>query len=472
MQSALDLQAALAQAIRAAGIPGAALAVWSGDDLTAVAAGVLDVTSGVATAPDSLFQVGSITKTLTATLVLQLRDQGLLSLDDPLAKHLPDLADGPIADVRIRSLLSHAGGIAADIVEDTGDGDDCVARFAAILGRRQPLFAPDLLASYSNPGYVLLGAVCERVAGKCWDALLRDNILVPGQLRHTATRPDELSKLNSSCAVGHYCDPASGRAAPIPGERRLLCCGSHLRSCGPGGYTLHSTAADMVRFARALVTGAPALLAPQSFAEMLVPNTTSLTLPDSPIYGLAWALGQIGGVRVASHGGATTGNNSLLWMAPDKHFAFALLTNTGNGIALLNGLLKDIIASVPGIDLSAPQPPHPPSQPPEAVPAPAIDPTRYAGDYGGGAALFHVRADGDGLVIDYEHMERPDSPQRSGRALLTPLDESRFLSRAADAPGPATPIRFVWLDQRHARADALFFMGRAYRRLDGPGDQR
>ncbi|MFA6311089.1 MAG: serine hydrolase domain-containing protein [Sterolibacterium sp.] len=448
----LDLQAKLTQAIEAAGIPGASVAVWHGEEESLAAAGVLNRATGVEATPDSVFQAGSITKVLTATLLLQLREQGRLDLGDTLGKHLPRMAGTPLEQIPLLCLLSHRGGIPCDIEDDTGNGADCISRFVDLLARREVLYPPGLLAAYSNAGYVLLGAVCEQVTGRSWDDLLRDNILIPAGMSHSFTQPIEIPRFRA--AMGHYCDAATRQATLVPNVGLP-------RSGGPGGMTLWASAPDLIRVARALIDGTPELLSRPAFAEMLTPQPEAIKLPYSPTYGYAWALGEIDGLKVASHAGATIGQNSLLWTVPEKRFAVALLTNSGNGIALLGGLLQDIVTACLGVSLPRAQLP---SVSPTPILASALDPQRYVGDYGGGTALFHVRANGNELSVDYERLARPDSPQTSGRVLLTPVDGQVFLSRPADAPGPSLPLQFVTLPGA-ARPNVLYALGRAYRRL-------
>ena len=106
----IELQAKLADAIRSAGMPGASVCVWFGEAEWSAAAGVLNVQTGVEATTDSVFQIGSITKALTATLILQFRDKGLLDLNDPLGKYLPRLQGTSLENIPILCLLGHSGG--------------------------------------------------------------------------------------------------------------------------------------------------------------------------------------------------------------------------------------------------------------------------------------------------------------------------------------------------------------------------
>ena len=127
-------------------VPGAQLGILrlagegADDELVTVASGILNVDTGVATTTDSLFQIGSISKVWTATVAMQLVDEGLLDLDAPVVEVLPELrlADPDVTkQVTLRHLLTHTSGIDGDVFTDTGRGDDCLEKYVALLGRRR-----------------------------------------------------------------------------------------------------------------------------------------------------------------------------------------------------------------------------------------------------------------------------------------------------------------------------------------------
>ena len=153
---------------------------------------------------DSLFQIGSITKVWTATVVMQLVDEGLLELDTPVVEVLPELrlSDPDVTkSVTIRHLLTHTSGIDGDVFTDTGRGDDCLEKYVDLLaeaGQNHPLGAT---WSYCNSGFSLLGRVIEKLTGTTWDPALRDRLFTPLGLTRTVTLPEEA--LLHSAAVGH-----------------------------------------------------------------------------------------------------------------------------------------------------------------------------------------------------------------------------------------------------------------------------
>ncbi len=157
--------AALAREFR---VPGASLAVMAGDDVFATACGVLNVRTGVEATPDSVFQMGSITKVWTTTLVMQLVDEGRLDLDARVAELLPEfgLADAEAARaITLRQLLTHTSGIDGDQFADTGRGDDAIERFVAYLHGVGCVHAPGARFSYCNAGFVVAGRLVEVLRG-------------------------------------------------------------------------------------------------------------------------------------------------------------------------------------------------------------------------------------------------------------------------------------------------------------------
>jgi CubicO group peptidase (beta-lactamase class C family) len=168
-------------------VPGASLAVLADGEVTALATGVLHKGTGVAATTDSLFQIGSITKVYTATVLLRLVDQGLASLDTPVVEILPEfrVADPEVSRrVTLRHLLSHTSGISGDFFHDTGRGDDCLARYVqacADLAQNHPL---GVTFAYGNTGYIVLGRVIEVLTGMVWDQALAEQLVAPLGLAH------------------------------------------------------------------------------------------------------------------------------------------------------------------------------------------------------------------------------------------------------------------------------------------------
>ncbi len=230
------------------GIVGASLAIRQGEQTVAAAAGVLNLRTQQPATPDSLFQIGSISKVWTATLVMQLVDEGLLDLDEPVVKHLPDfrVADEEVSQtVTARQLLAHTSGIDGDLFLDTGRGDDNVEKYVAAMAKLTQVHPQGATMSYCNSGFTLLGRLVEVLRGKTWDAVLRERLLAPLGLTSAGTLPEEA--LLFGAAAGHVV-PAPG-ADPVVAPQWGI-----YRSAGPAGL-IHSTARDVLAFAQLHLDG-------------------------------------------------------------------------------------------------------------------------------------------------------------------------------------------------------------------------
>ena len=195
-------------------VPGAAWAVLRGDQVADGAAGSLSKATGVEATADSVFQIGSVTKLWTSTLVMQLADEGAIDLDRPVRTYLTEfrVADEEAAGrITVRHLLNHTAGFEGDIFTDTGVGDDCLEKYVATLHEVPQLFPPGERFSYNNAGFCVLGRLVEVMRGQPYDACLREHLIAPLGLTHTATGPYEAIMFRA--AVGHIeTEPEIGRA--------------------------------------------------------------------------------------------------------------------------------------------------------------------------------------------------------------------------------------------------------------------
>jgi CubicO group peptidase (beta-lactamase class C family) len=410
-------------------VPGAVVGVLRRNEVTAQAAGVLNVETGVEATGDALFQIGSITKAYTATLILQLADEGRIDLDAPIAAALPELRfadEHATARVTMRHLLTHTSGIEGDHFLDTGRGDDVLARYVescARLGFSHPIGAT---FSYCNTGYVIAGRAIERLLGVTWDAALRSRLLDPLGLTATVTLPEEV--LRFRYAYGHVVEHDEPvRLAPAP----LL-----PRSCGPAGL-LWASAADVLAFARAHMEGE--ILSEASTAAMLAPQ---VELPDPWTLGRHWGLGWIlydwDGRRVFGHDGATIGQAAFLRVVPEAGVAIVLLANGGNVHDLYQELFRELLAEL--CDLRMPEPLSPAADPP-VVPLAAL-----AGRYErvgvrieladrGGRLAGRVTATGPLAALEEDPVEE---------LTLVPVTERVFVTRS-DGEQTWTPAVFYSL---------------------------
>src|SRR5262249_4138055 len=153
---------------------------------------------------DSLFQQGSITKVWTATLAMQLVEEGRLDLDAPVVQYLPSFRvvnDRQSRTVTIRQLLTHTSGIDGDLFLDTGRGDDAVAKYVDAMANLTETVPQGKVMSYCNSGFTLLGHIIATLYDKTWEQVLRERLLQPLGLDSAGALPEEA--LLYGAATGH-----------------------------------------------------------------------------------------------------------------------------------------------------------------------------------------------------------------------------------------------------------------------------
>jgi len=245
------------------------------------------------------FRMGSMYKMFTAVAVLKLVEQGRIDLEASLKTYLPDYPNAALAEgVRIRHLLTHTGGT-GDIFTDEYNAQREKIRehadYLRLFGARAPEFSPDSKENYSNYGYVLLGAVIERVSGQSYHAFVREQVFKPAGMQNTGTEPE--AQAREKVSIG-YTQSENGWVD----NRNLL---PWRGTAAGGGY---STVGDLLRFGDALLKGR--LLSPKTVAE-----ATRAQAP-SGVYGYGFQLGGEGDARQFGHTGGAEGMNGALRIYP------------------------------------------------------------------------------------------------------------------------------------------------------------
>ncbi|HEU5006014.1 MAG TPA: serine hydrolase domain-containing protein [Jatrophihabitantaceae bacterium] len=371
-------------------VPAAGVAVYAGGEVIDHAAGLLSKATGVEATVDSLFQIGSITKTWTATLVMQLVDEGDVDLDRPVRDYVPELVledEAAAAAMTVRQLLSHTAGFEGDIFTDTGRGDDCVEKYVATLGDVPQLFEPGTMFSYNNAGFCVLGRLIEKRRGKPFDDCVRDHLFAPLGLTHAATGPYEAILYRA--AVGHMALEPDADPQPAP-------VWALARSNAPAGSTLAMRPRDLVAFAQMHLAGGTAhdgtsVLSPAAVKAM---QERQVELPYLGVMGDAWGLGwelfDWPGGPVFGHDGSTIGQNAFLRIVPGRDVAIALCTNGGGALDVYHEIFAHVLSELAGVEV--PAHPTPPAEPAR------IDATRYLGTYSSRLVDNVVSQDEDGRV--------------------------------------------------------------------------
>lgn len=292
--------------------------------------GARSCVDGHAPDSDTQFRIGSLTKMLTAVLVLRLRDEGLLDLADPLEKHLPGTGVG---EVTIHQLLGHSAGLSAEAPAPWWERTPGSLRpeLADVLGEQTRMHTPGRHHHYSNPGYTLLGALIEAVRGASWEQVLRREVLEPLGMHRTSTGPE------APHAGGWAVHPWADAMLPEPAE--------DLGLMAPAGQ-LWSTTADLLRFAVFLAEGDDRVLCAASVAEMKEPSAPPESGDWEGNYGLGLQVIHRKGRTLVGHTGSLPGFLATLWFCAEEDVAAVVLANATSGpqIGEVAAELVDIVA--------------------------------------------------------------------------------------------------------------------------------
>jgi D-alanyl-D-alanine carboxypeptidase len=315
---------------------GAVLVVRDGRTVFEGAYGLADRGEGIANAPLTRFRVGSMNKMLTAVAVLQLVQAGEVRLDATLGTYLPDYPNAEMASkVTIHHLLTHTGGT-GDIFGpffnayrlELRETDD----YLRLYGTRNLAFEPGSQWGYSNYGFMLLGAVIERVSGQRYDDYVAEHILAPAGMTHTGAAPED--SVVPGRSVGYMVQGGTlvSNAPTLP-----------YRGTPAGGW--YATVRDIERFATALREHR--LLDPAHTALLL---TGKVAMGQSNPNVVKYAYGFVdrvqGGRRLVGHGGGAPGMNGELSFEPGGGWTVVVLSNLSPPAA--TGVEAFVLGRLPG----------------------------------------------------------------------------------------------------------------------------
>lgn len=300
--------------------PGLSVAVRlsSGETWTGVS-GLASLVPEAPVAPETAFAVASISKTFVTAVILQLADEGLLSLDDPLSDFLPDFPRA--RRITLRHLLAHTSGVYnffehPRYVQEVFSDRTRRWRFEEILGFvAAPYCSPGACFHYSNTNFVLLGRVAEEVTGAPLHAEIRERFLDPLGLEHTLFQPDEATPRDA--AHGHLA--SSGGFVDHTGSSLVIPHLSAVTVAWAAG-AMASTPSDLSRWADALYGGQ--LLSAELTAEMM-----DYRLDDE--YGLGMRTRVFDGYRAVGHLGGIRGFENAMWYFPDTDVTIVVSANRG-----------------------------------------------------------------------------------------------------------------------------------------------
>ena len=287
--------------------------------------GLADRSRALPSTPETRFNLGSINKTFTAIAIAQLIQQGRVTLDDALAKYLPDYPNAAAAaKITIRDLVTHRSGVATFMRADFGNLT--VAEMVKRVGAEPQAFAPGERQEYSNGGYVVLGRVVEVVSGEPYSTYVADHIYRPAGM--TQSGFVDAGTAASGAALAY--SAAGGRGGPM--SARPVEPGNP----AGGGY---STASDLFNFARALRSGR---LLDQRMTDYVLNGTFAGT--SGPRFGFALREQIVGAHRFIGNGGGAPGVNAEFRFEPAGDFTVVVLSNTSppSATELLSAIMNQI----------------------------------------------------------------------------------------------------------------------------------
>jgi len=321
------------------GVAGASL-VWIRDGKIDAheTAGVIDRETKTPVAEDTIYHWASITKTFTAAAIMQLRDRGMLSLDDPIVDYVPELAavhnpHGKMRGITIRHLLSHSAGFRAGTWPWGGDKPwhpfepPGWEQVAAMMPYTEILFPPGSKYSYSNPGVIFLGRVIEKLSGEPYETYIHKELLRPLGM-HDAFFDKAPSSLRARRSHS-YVLAADGTIVEQPFDFDTGITVSN------GG--LNAPITDMAKWI-AFLMGSPsndAVLTRSSLEEMFTPVVGEM--------GLSFFLEKHGGLNFIAHSGGQNGFISHFYVHLPTRTAYIVAFNTDAKTRALDAALRETI---------------------------------------------------------------------------------------------------------------------------------
>jgi len=337
-----QIEKAIREVMEELDIPGAVAGVWVPDmgELT-LAIGEADIEDGRAVQTADRFRIGSITKTFTATAILKLVDEGLLSLDDTLDKFVAGIPDGD--KITVRQLCNHTSGLfnygededfAAALTEDPHKVWTPRELVDAAISH-EPYFPPGEGWHYSNTGYILLGMIIEEVTGSSYEMVIKDHIIEPLGLSHT-------SVAESPQMTGQY---SHGYEYKEEGSKELIDRTEYLDpSIVWAAGAMISNLEDLRIWARALADGE--LLSDASHKEQM----DWVELPDDP--NSKYGLGVLYVYGLEGHDGRQPGYDAAVFYYPPRQATFVVLFNKAEQSSVALGVALKLANIVLPEDIS------------------------------------------------------------------------------------------------------------------------
>jgi CubicO group peptidase (beta-lactamase class C family) len=312
--------------------------------------GSVNALDGFETGPDVQYRIGSITKTLVAVLVLQLRNEGALDLNDRLDAHLPGIRYG---DRTLRDLLGHASGMHSEPAGSWWERSPGVSfdELAERLGDVEPPFEAGATFHYTNVAYGLLGEVVARHRGTSWWEQVEERILRPLGMERTSYLPEAPAATGFS--VHHYAGTLTEEPAHDAG------------AMAPAGQ-VWSTVRDLAKYAAFLAAGNDEVLPRATLDEMSTPQSGARAAGLAAAHGLGFQLARGGSGLLFGHTGSMPGFLAGLFVDPVRRTGAVIMANATVGMRA-DGLAIDLLATLEELEGTVPAPWRPSSDVPPEV---------------------------------------------------------------------------------------------------------
>jgi CubicO group peptidase (beta-lactamase class C family) len=369
-------------------IPGVAVGVWADGREAYVCHGVTSVDNPLPVDPDTLFLLGSITKTYTATTLMRLAADGRVELDAPVRRYVPELRlknEHAAAQITVLQLLNHTAGLDFGFIDDFGEGDDALAAYVARMAELELIAPPGERTSYSQAGYNLVGRLIEKVTGLTHERAVASLVLEPLGLRHSFFARDDV--MTRRFVVGHNGDQ--------DGTLSIARLWRRSRGDNPGGG-LASSVADQLGWARfhlgdGRAQGSGRVLPAELLGRMRQPTARlrASTLGDA--IGIGWFLREVDGVGTVGHGGSANGQFAELLTVPERGFAVVALANAGpdDGLAFNQVVVRRALQTYLGVI----------DRDPEPLPYDRARAQEVVGSYENEVMTLTIGTDGAGLTL-------------------------------------------------------------------------
>tara|TARA_B100000029_G_scaffold380803_1_gene375899 strand:- start:53178 stop:54326 length:1149 start_codon:yes stop_codon:yes gene_type:complete len=311
----------------------------NGETLYSSAFGIMDRDTSIPAQPNHIYRTGSISKSITAVLMVLLAQDGLVSIEDPVSKFLPEIenlrgGEEHSSTITLKQLASHTSGLIREPdLEGAASGPIAYWEDKVLASIKDTYFQadPGEEYSYSNIGYGILGLALSRAVDTPFMQLVEERIFQP------------LNMTSSTFVVGDELEPllTSGyvyREGVINGDTPLHEHSGRGYKVPNGG--VYSTVADLAKFS-GLMSGEE----PQLLSETLRTDIMSIATPESDTegYGLGFSISQNeNGLKWVSHGGSVAGYNAYLLFQPDSQLSIVMLRNYSGGVTNLGGAAREV----------------------------------------------------------------------------------------------------------------------------------